>query len=151
MPREPSTLLANKPMGKWDTTGLVMNTEGVGIAAKTGVMAMSTTIDTEGILWTILGEMRSIGTMADVTVIMATSENKRSTIRGTFMEPGLLGTMDWIMFSSKHGIVGSWSGLIMVTHDARGNIRMNASIYSRLEEMVPSVASMSNPEVPSFC
>ena len=151
MPREPSTLLANKPMGKGDATGLVTNTEGVRIAAKTGVMAMSTTIDTEGILWTILGEMRSIGTMADVTVITATSENKRGTTRGTFMEVGLLSMADWVMFSSKHGIVGGWSGLIMVAHDARGNIRMDASIYSCLEETVPSVLSTSNPEVPSFC
>ena len=118
MPREPSTLLANKPMGKWDATGLVTNTEGVRIAAEMGVMAMSTTIDTEGILGTILGEMRSVGTMADVTVIVATSENKRGTTRGTFMEAGLLSTVDWVMFASKHGIVGSWSGLIMVTHDA---------------------------------
>ncbi len=118
MPREPSTLLANKPMGKWDATGLVTNTEGVRIAAEMGVMAMSTTIDTEGILGTILGEMRSVGTMADVTVIVVTSENKRGTTRGTFMEAGLLSTVDWVMFASKHGIVGSWSGLIMVTHDA---------------------------------
>ena len=138
-------------MGKWDTTGLVTNTEGVRIVAKMGVMAMSTTIDTEGILWTILGEMRGIGMMADVTVIMVTSENKRGTTRGTFMEVGLLSMAEWVMFSSKHGIVGSQSGLIMVAHDVRGNIRMNASIYSRLEETVPSVSLTSNPEVPSFC
>ncbi len=151
MPGEPSTLLASKLMGKWDTTGLVMNTESVRIMAETGVMAMSTTIDTEGILWTILGEVRGVGMMTDVTVITVASENKRGTTQGSFMEAGLFSMTDWVMFSSKHGIVGCWSGLVMVAHDARGNVRMNVSIYSRLEETVSSVLPTSNPEVPSLC